>query len=301
MTTSQSLTFQDTPFDVVCRSGQPWLRSGDIARALGYAREDSVARIYERNKDEFTENMTLTVNLTVKGFGNGESEKEVRIFSLRGTHLIAMFARTPVAKAFRRWVLDVLDQVSHDLAEAAPADSARMFTATREAIVKRLGFVHDVLAGQYRSEFWSLLEEEVCCEFSVASLDEMTEGQGKRALEWVSRIGTNELSRRVEARLESKRTQLARQGDCLPATPTQSERLANLPEGRYLVVVGRDGKLIGAQNIESCNVVDANVVELVCRDSQAAADLLNEMARRLRVLDGAESVRRLDQPLIPQL
>ena len=29
-------------------------------------------------------------------------------FSLRGVHMVAMFARTPVAKEFRRWVLDIL-------------------------------------------------------------------------------------------------------------------------------------------------------------------------------------------------
>ena len=34
----------------------------------------------------------------------------VRIFSLRGAHLIAMFARTKVAKDFRKWVLDILDR-----------------------------------------------------------------------------------------------------------------------------------------------------------------------------------------------
>ena len=54
--------------------------------------------------------MTLTVKLTVKGFGNGNSEKETRIFSLRGCHLITFFARTPVAKEFRKWVLDVLEK-----------------------------------------------------------------------------------------------------------------------------------------------------------------------------------------------
>lgn len=36
---------------------------------------------------------------------------KIRIFSLRGCHLLAMLARTPVAEAFRRWVLDVLERV----------------------------------------------------------------------------------------------------------------------------------------------------------------------------------------------
>lgn len=101
-----SLCFNDFTFSPVTRDNQPWFKSSEIARALGYAREDTLSRLYDRNADEFTENMTQvvenldTVNLTVR----------VRIFSLRGCHLLAMFARTPVAKAFRRWVLDVIEQ-----------------------------------------------------------------------------------------------------------------------------------------------------------------------------------------------
>lgn len=105
-----SIRFHDTQFTVIPHHGQPWLTAAQISQALGYAREDAVSRIYTRNADEFTPCMTLTVNLTVKGFGNGSSEKEVRIFSLRGAHLIAMFSRTARAKEFRRWVLDVLDR-----------------------------------------------------------------------------------------------------------------------------------------------------------------------------------------------
>lgn len=83
---------------------QTWITSSELARALGYAREDSVSRIYDRKSDEFTSDMTKvvanpqTVNLTV------------RVFSLRGCHLITFFARTPVAKEFRKWVLDVLEK-----------------------------------------------------------------------------------------------------------------------------------------------------------------------------------------------
>ena len=104
MTTS--LCFNDFTFSPVPRNNQPWFRSSEIATALGYAREDTLSRLYDRNADEFTSEMTQvvenldTVNLTVR----------VRIFSLRGCHLLAMFARTPVAKAFRRWVLDVIEK-----------------------------------------------------------------------------------------------------------------------------------------------------------------------------------------------
>lgn len=90
--------------------GQIWFASTDLAKALGYSRSDKVSRIYDRRKDEFTNTMTTVSKVGVKGFGNGESEKDIRLFSLRGCHLVAMFARTKVAAEFRAWVLNVLDK-----------------------------------------------------------------------------------------------------------------------------------------------------------------------------------------------
>ncbi|WP_392463960.1 P22AR C-terminal domain-containing protein [Aeromonas dhakensis] len=104
-----SIRFHDTQFTVIPHHGQPWLTATQIAQALGYASDDAVSRIYRRNADEFTPCMTGTVNLTVPG---NPMPIPVRIFSLRGAHLIAMFSRTALAKEFRRWVLDVLDRES---------------------------------------------------------------------------------------------------------------------------------------------------------------------------------------------
>ena len=100
-----ALTFQDIHFDVVDRSGQPWLRLHQIGGALGYSRADSINKLYQSNAAEFTPSMTALVELDTAG-----GRQLVRIFSLRGCHLLAMFARTPVAAAFRRWVLDILDR-----------------------------------------------------------------------------------------------------------------------------------------------------------------------------------------------
>ncbi|EEM8545329.1 hypothetical protein JRK10_004545 [Salmonella enterica] len=100
------LAFHDTRFTPVKRNNQIWLTAVEIAQALGYKKSDAVTQIYDRNSDEFRDDMTETLNLSV----SGNYQKTVRIFSLRGAHLIAMFARTPVAKEFRRWVLDILDK-----------------------------------------------------------------------------------------------------------------------------------------------------------------------------------------------
>lgn len=107
---SLALSFNEVNFSPVQHNNQIWLTASELAKALGYAKSDAVTQIYERNKDEFNSDMTLTLKLSVKGFGNGSSIKDTRIFNPRGCHLITFFARTSVAKQFRKWVLDVLDK-----------------------------------------------------------------------------------------------------------------------------------------------------------------------------------------------
>ncbi|HDK6620643.1 TPA: hypothetical protein MXC83_003787 [Klebsiella quasipneumoniae] len=87
-----------------------WFTSSDLAKALGYASTKSISNLYSGNSEEFTEAMTMVIGVMTNGINNNLRDKKVRIFSLRGAHLIAMFARTPVAKEFRRWVLDILDR-----------------------------------------------------------------------------------------------------------------------------------------------------------------------------------------------
>ncbi|NER58610.1 P22AR C-terminal domain-containing protein [Klebsiella pneumoniae] len=99
-----------------------WLTSADVAKALGYASSKSVSTIYSRNSDEFTSSMSMVIKMMTNGINNNLREKSVRVFSLRGCHLIAMFATTDKAKEFRRWVLDILDR------EAAHSPIAKQFS-----------------------------------------------------------------------------------------------------------------------------------------------------------------------------
>ena len=96
--------------------GQIWLTSSELAKAIGYKSSKSITNLYNANACEFTDSMTLVIESVTKGFGSGSSKKPVRIFSLRGCHLIGMFARTKIAQDFRVWVLNVLDaHVANDL------------------------------------------------------------------------------------------------------------------------------------------------------------------------------------------
>lgn len=101
---SLALSFNEVNFSPVERDGQIWLTAGELARALGYAKANAVTQVYERNQDEFNQSMTQVID-------NPQSlNLRLRIFSLRGAHLIAMFSKTAIAKQFRKWVLDVLDR-----------------------------------------------------------------------------------------------------------------------------------------------------------------------------------------------
>jgi len=87
-----------------------WLTSADVAKALGYKSTKSISNLFSQYEDEFSQGMTMVIESVTNGINGSSRRMKVRVFSLRGAHLIAMFARTPVAKEFRRWVLDILDR-----------------------------------------------------------------------------------------------------------------------------------------------------------------------------------------------
>lgn len=107
--TSLALTFNEVNFSPVQHNNQIWLTASELAKALGYAKSDAVTQIYERNKHEFTPEMTTTLKMSVVR-KTGSVVMENRVFNSRGCHLITFFARTSVAAQFRKWVLDVLDK-----------------------------------------------------------------------------------------------------------------------------------------------------------------------------------------------
>ena len=120
---TMALCFNNITLSPVTHQNSLWIRAAELAHALGFAREDKVTQIYQRHADEFTPDMTQLIENAVEpqnGVQGNLAPGRCRIFSLRGCHLLAMFARTPVAKAFRRWVLDVLDRLAAEERAALP-------------------------------------------------------------------------------------------------------------------------------------------------------------------------------------
>lgn len=158
---SQSLTFNDVTLTPVSHQNRLWIRAVELARALGYKDESSVRKIYERNSDEFTPDMTQVIEVA-EGVNLTSSKNLVtksRIFSPRGCHLISMFARTSVAKAFRHWVLDVLDKLNEERQPDALAPESGLSPAQRaelKAIVDaKLSTWPASVQGKARAEIWT--------------------------------------------------------------------------------------------------------------------------------------------------
>ncbi|MBZ2172196.1 Bro-N domain-containing protein [Nitratidesulfovibrio sp. SRB-5] len=172
---STSLVFQSHRFDVIDLNGQPWLRSNQIGLAMDYKNPDlSVAKLYRQHADEFTDSMTAMVTLPTPG-----GPQETRIFSLRGCHLLAMFARTPVAKAFRAWVLDVLETLGE--AEARQPVAPRLATkADRRPLVDLVRMWVSMAPLGYGAAF-----RLVNAAMGVSSVEEMTPETVQRAIGWV--------------------------------------------------------------------------------------------------------------------
>ena len=186
-----SLCFNEFTFSPVIRDSQPWFKSSELARALGYKDENSVRRIYERNADEFTENMTQvvenlhTVNLTVRA----------RIFSLRGCYALAMFARTPVAKAFRKWCLDVIEQYGDRVPVECPTPLAPSTPDDRKPL-RDMVIVWARLSVGHPSNLWP----QVRARFQLGRIDDLPTNWLPDALAWVqSKI--DELNQKPKAAL----------------------------------------------------------------------------------------------------
>ncbi|MBP8005303.1 MAG: Bro-N domain-containing protein [Acinetobacter sp.] len=170
---SLALSFNDVNFSPVQQDNQLWLGSTQIGLALGYANpETAITKLYNRNADEFRSDMTKLIETDTAG-----GLQKVRIFSLRGCHLIAMFARTAVAKQFRKWVLDVLDK-----------EVGATIVKTHKSERTALHDAHTLLVAKTKhlnsSDAWKLINQR----FGTNSIDEIPYDVIPVAVEYVHHL-----------------------------------------------------------------------------------------------------------------
>ena len=173
---SQALCFQSVEFDVIQQNQQPWVRGYQIGSALGYTAPDvQISKLYTHHADEFTPAMTAVVTLPTEG-----GPQETRIFSLRGCHLLAMFARTPVAKAFRKWCLDVIERYGDRVPVELPISLTPSTPDDRKPLRDMVN-VWARLSGVHPSNLWP----QVRARFQLGRIDDLPTNWLPDALAWV--------------------------------------------------------------------------------------------------------------------
>lgn len=91
--------FEEKEIELITVDGVPMMTLAQIGRALEASCKTNLSKLYTAHADEFTEEMTRIVK---------HGRTRVRVFNREGAWLIGMFARTPKAAAFRKWVLTAL-------------------------------------------------------------------------------------------------------------------------------------------------------------------------------------------------
>ena len=171
-----TLTFQNTTLSVINQHNQTFLTAKDLGSALGYKNPTGdISNIYDRNADEFTAEMTALVEMSTAG-----GLQKVRIFSLRGAHLIAMFARTKIAKAFRKWVLDILDE------EVKKSTALLPSTITPE---QQQAIQSAVQQAHHRTGLhWQEIYRQLKAMFHIAKYDQLPQDQFGNAMAFVMNL-----------------------------------------------------------------------------------------------------------------
>lgn len=119
------------PNKIIQEDGRFWMTAKEIGNALGYNDPaNSMNRLYSRHKDDL-EPYRSKVNLT-DPYG---TPQETSIFNTDGMWMFAMFANTPKAKKFRKFVVNMLKAL------------------------ERKEFIHISQVDQYRSKEWIHINE----------------------------------------------------------------------------------------------------------------------------------------------
>ena len=171
-----TLTFQTTTLSVINQHNQKWLSALDIGNALGYSNGDiGVKNIYNRHSDEFTPNMTALIDIQTAG-----GMQKVRVFSLRGAHLIGMFSHTKTAKDFRKWVLDILDE------EVKKSTALLPSTITPE---QQQAIQSAVQQAHHRTGLhWQEIYRQLKAMFHIAKYDQLPQDQFGNAMAFIMNL-----------------------------------------------------------------------------------------------------------------
>lgn len=264
------ITLDDHSLSVVDAFNKTWVTSIELAKQLGYKRSDQVTRLYKEHSDEFTETMSQVIDLSE----NTETvlPRRVRVFSLRGAHLIAMFSKTETAKKFRRWLLDVIESINETGKYELPKPE-RLTPAQQRHIQNRVAQLVREQVGTTYKMIWAQIKNH----FKVGSYKDIPAARYPDVCAYL-KCQPIFLSKTEDEQLFL---------DDLSAEHSAELKKALESQGieRLLVVIEK-GRLALVKNIQGFSIVDAQGYRTVRRNMQ----MLNKQFNWLSGDEGMESL-----------
>lgn len=147
---NNTVVFNNNNIELIEHNNQAYMTLSQIASALEFKHSSQVNDVFSRHADEFDEEMSCLIK---------KGRTRVRIFNREGAWLIGMFARTPVAADFRKWVLKVLGQTENQNSTVVPVreHTRRPPSGKKEVVLSEKE--HKAIGGIVKSCVQSALKE----------------------------------------------------------------------------------------------------------------------------------------------
>ncbi|PNL88268.1 hypothetical protein A6J76_007640 [Aggregatibacter aphrophilus] len=263
-TQSATFNFENHAIRTLAINNEPWFVAADLCCALNIANHrDAIAKL---DDDEKGVGLTDTLG----------GEQNVAIVSESGMYTLILRCRDAVKKGsvphrFRKWVTaEVLPAIrktgKYEVAQTTVEDRTGLRDAVNFLVSKR---------GLLYSDAYNLVHQR----FNVKSIEDLSLEQLPQAIEYVHKI--------------------ALEGELI-APPRDTSQMVKIPHaGRWLVITSEyDENRTVVKNIDGKSCVDARLNRKLISETHLMADMLLELAHRMRIVDGECNPNIFDTPIL---
>lgn len=180
------VTFNGKELELINQNNQLYMTLSQIASALEYNNSSSINDILTRNQSEFDDEMTCLIK---------HGRTRVRIFNREGCWLIGMFARTPKAAEFRKWVLKTLGEAADNKISAPALNKSDI----RSALYDYFGEVmlNEEMLPKWRVMFQRWMKDVIFSEDYFEALK-------KLIIPWVKDAAAETLGKSIDAYIKAE-------------------------------------------------------------------------------------------------
>lgn len=263
-TQSATFNFENHAIRTLAINNEPWFVAKDICDTLKL----SNSRMALQALDDDEKGVTLTYTLG--------GEQNVSIVSESGMYTLILRCRDAVKKGsvphrFRKWVTaEVLPAIrktgKFEVAQTTVDDRTGLRDAVNFLVSKR---------GLLYSDAYNLVHQR----FNVKSIEDLTLEQLPQAVEYIHKIT-----------LEGE----------LIAPPRDTSQMVKIPHaGRWLVITSEyDENRTVVKNIDGKSCIDVRLNRKLMSETHLMADMLLELAHRMRIVDGECNPNIFDTPIL---